>query len=371
MSDHSGRARRRGGVTPRKRSKGVRGVYAPTGEGVDTCALAIRPSLPRSFDRLAEIPFSGSPDRRMLCEGPGGSRLHYFPQFGVLRLEGRASAILAGTADEHRLADASELQAVSAVARRLVRELTGEDVPDTEAARLDVACDLTCSRDDGLALLRVLRHAKPPRAKWMLYENPHDRAPETVAFVTEKRGRILLRAYDKGLESGASPRGELIRIERQVRVDRGRRRRPANVDAQYLGTLWSSHLRGMSESAREATVGGATTLTQELAARVRDGSMTAAKARGLLGAAYLLPELEKDLGDRTARRWRADLQREGIHPIRDDLPDLTAVPLPSILRELSARFDRMAEREEAGATHHGASTANAPTRSLSGQTATK
>lgn len=292
------------------------------------------------------MPFTGAPDRRLLLEGPGGSRLHYFPQFGVLRLEGRAAAIISGNVDEHRLASAPELAQVGVIARDLVGQLTGERLDVSEAARLDVACDLSCSRDDGLALLRVLRHAKPPRSKWMVYENARDRAPETVAFVTEKRGRILLRAYDKGLESGTAPRGELIRIERQQRLDKGRRRRPDAIDAGYLGAVWASHLQGMSKSARQVTVGGATTLTQELAARVAEGTMSPARARSLLGAAYLLPELEKNLGDRTARRWAADLAAEGIMPIRDDLPDLSRIALPALLRELSARFERMAAADE-------------------------
>lgn len=341
MSDHSGRSRRRGGVTPRKPTKSVVGDYARAGEGIDTCAVVLRPRTLRALDRLSALPFQGSDDRRLLQRGRGDARLIYFPSYGMVRFEGRCAAIQRDDADNHELADPVALLDVKRAAQEIVGDLCGELVDQAEAARLDIAADLTCSAADGLALLRVLRHARPPRAKWMVYENPGDRMPETVAFVTQKRGAILLRAYDKGLESSTAPRGERIRIERQVRLDRARRRRVENVDGSYLASHWASHLRGMSESARKATVGTSTTLTEELAKRVEEGTLTPARARSLLGAAYLLPKLEAGLEERTAQRWRSDLQREGLLPVRDEGIDLREVPLPSLLREVAGRFETL------------------------------
>lgn len=344
MPDHSGRQRRRGAVTPRKATKSggrVTGDYRPRGQGIDTCAVVLRPQRLRSLDRLESLPYTGSPDRRLLCRGTGDSRLIFFPSFGVIRFEGRATAIVRDDVDNHELASPGVMPDVARAGALLLAEFTGELLKDAETARLDIAADLKCTRDDGLALLRSLRHVNPARSKIALYENAGDRSPETVMFVTRKRGQILLRAYDKGLESGGAPRGEWIRLERQLRVDRGRRRRVENIDGAYLSAQWASHMRKLSESARDASVGTATTLLEVLAERVREGTLTAARARSLLGAAYLLPELERDLTDRTAQRWRADLQAEGIQPIRDDLSDLREVPLPALLREVAGRFEAL------------------------------
>lgn len=346
MTDHSGRTRRsRGAVTPRERSKNVRASrelgYRASGEGIDTCAVVLRPRSLSALDRLEALPYTGRPDRRLLCRGSGDARLHFFPLFGTVRWEGRAGAILHDDVENHDLTGPESVTAVARAGALVLADLCGELVEETEAARLDIAADLRCSREEGVALLRTLRHVKPPRAKWMLYENPRDLAPETVAFVTTARGRIQFRAYDKGLESGSAARGTWIRLERQFRADRGRRRRPENVDGAYLSAQWSSHLRAMSRNAEAMTVAGPAALAAEIAERVESGDLSPARASSLLGRAYLLPALEERLEERTARRWRADLQAAGIAPVRDDLPDLASVPLPDLLREVAGRFDAL------------------------------
>lgn len=133
---------------------------------------------------------------------------------GTLYAEGRLAALLRGSED-HSLLPIDALPDGA----RAAGELFGFEVDVSVAAigRLDVAAELRFEDGrDGLAFLHALSLADVPWAK-VGTEGKKRENIQTVNFRSVRGRTILMRAYDKGVESGLAPPGELVRFERQRR----------------------------------------------------------------------------------------------------------------------------------------------------------
>jgi len=133
---------------------------------------------------------------------------------GTLYAEARLAALVHGS-DDHSLLPVSTLRDGAHAAG----ERFGFEVDDSVAAigRLDVAAELQFEEGrEGLAFRHALSLADGPWAK-VGTEGKKRENIQTVSFRSVRGRTILMRAYDKGVESGLAPAGELIRFERQRR----------------------------------------------------------------------------------------------------------------------------------------------------------
>jgi hypothetical protein len=133
---------------------------------------------------------------------------------GTLYVEGRLAAVLRRAEDHSLLPVADLLEGAELASRRF-----GFPVDASVAAlgRLDVAAELRFDDGaDGLAFLHALSLADVPWAKVGTEGKKRDHV-QTVNFRSVRGRTILMRAYDKGVESSLASPGELIRFERQRR----------------------------------------------------------------------------------------------------------------------------------------------------------
>jgi len=149
-------------------------------------------------------------------------RVGVFPD-GLVYMEGRAAAILSQDNRDHSLANPEDLTSAELVARRLVSE-SGANVRDEAAGlgRVDLAAELRFSDPShGSAFLHSLASIDVPWCKSRVdgRKGPHI---ETVSFHSTQGKSILLRAYDKGVESGTARAGIRVRVERQKRFRKER-----------------------------------------------------------------------------------------------------------------------------------------------------
>lgn len=160
---------------------------------------------------------------------------------GMVSLEGRVSALVVGSPDEHRLAAVHELPSAERVAQRVAQDngaYTGAD--SARLGRLDLASELRFARGDaGRAFLHALSTMDVPWCKSRTDGRKGD-GIETVSFHGTRGKTIYLRAYDKGVESETAPPGERIRVERQKRFRKTREPdvfdiTSANLHSMYVG----------------------------------------------------------------------------------------------------------------------------------------
>lgn len=164
---------------------------------------------------------------------------------GMAYIEGRVSAMVVGSPDEHRLATVHELPTAERVAHRIVNDV-GYPVPEEPArlGRIDLASEMRFTRgSEGLAFLHSLSRIDVPWCKSRTDGRKGD-SIETVSFHGTRGKTIYLRAYDKGIESGTYPPGERIRVERQKRYRKERELtvemlQGANLHSMYLGREFS------------------------------------------------------------------------------------------------------------------------------------
>ena len=133
---------------------------------------------------------------------------------GTLYAEGRLAAVLHDPDDHSLLPMAALRDGAERASRRF-----GFPVEASRAAlgRLDVAAELRFEDGtDGLAFLHALSLADVPWAKVGTEGKKRERI-QTVNFRSVRGRTILMRTYDKGIESGLASPGELIRFERQRR----------------------------------------------------------------------------------------------------------------------------------------------------------
>jgi hypothetical protein len=137
------------------------------------------------------------------------------------------------------------------------------DPIDARLGRLDIAAELTFDDGrDGLAFLHALSLADVPWAK-VGTEGKKREHIQTVNFRTVRGRQILMRAYDKGIEAGIAPPGELIRFERQRRYRKTAERTVAQALEldPCVRSSWGASSRASSTLRRKryATRGGRST----------------------------------------------------------------------------------------------------------------
>jgi hypothetical protein len=256
-----------------------------------------------------------------------------WPEYGVVKVEGRLAAAIDGTSTSHRLATRDELRAAPAAMGREVAGLLGA-MPEGRAAgvgRFDLATERDFEdRVEGLDLLRAMRALRPPGCKVDVITAPDGRV-ETVAVVTARRARRLFRAYDKSVESGEGLPGSRVRFEAQVRRNASQRQGPNVVADSDLraafGRTIEPFMRGES-----VTVTSPAGVIDELASQVAGGSLTIAGAKRLAGASEFLRRYGRalyDSNDQSSRRLRA-LREAGI-AVDDELEPGSRIAVSELL----------------------------------------
>jgi hypothetical protein len=194
--------------------------------GIDTVRFRWR------TDNVAYLKFQQRPEGTI--EGYRGERFEQTPlgrigvyPDGLVYMEGRAQAILLTDKDDHTLCQPDNLISAERVARSLVQDA---GVPlgneGAQLGRVDLASELRFSDGyDGSAFLHSLASLDAPWCKSRVDGRKGD-SIETVSFHNTRGKSILLRAYDKGVESGTHLPGHRIRVERQRRF---RKEREPNV----------------------------------------------------------------------------------------------------------------------------------------------
>jgi len=218
------------------------------------------------------------------------------------------------------------------MARFAASERFGFAVDPSAAAlgRLDVAAELRFADGrDGTAFLHALSLADVPWAKVGTEGRKRDPI-ETVTFRSVKGRSVLMRAYDKGVESGLAPAGELVRFERQRRFRRSlepsiQQALTYDLDDVFVGR----ELRSLVDVSAEVVcdLWGAVDRLNDLA---RSEVISASRADRLAG--FLARRGESHKASTRYSRW-ADLRRLGI--IVDPLArERTTVPVGSYLRAM-------------------------------------
>jgi hypothetical protein len=250
---------------------------------------------------------------------------------GTLYAEGRLAALLRGTTDHSLLPVADLRQGATSVSRRFGFPV---DASGAYLGRLDVAAELRFDDGaDGLAFLHALSLTDVPWAK-VGTEGKKREHIQTVNFRSVRGRTILMRAYDKGVESGLAPPGELIRFERQRRY-RKRDELPLSsaleldVARFFIGRELESLVHVASEVVCDEW--GAVDRLNEL---VRCGLIKAAKADALAG--FLARGGEGHKQSTWYSRW-SELRTLGI-VVAPLARERSEVPVGRYIRDLAASF---------------------------------
>jgi hypothetical protein len=164
---------------------------------------------------------------------------------------------------------------------------------------------------EGLAALMGIAALDVPTCKPKVIGKP----PETVYFVHERGGgRVLGRAYDKGLEAGIADRGELVRLEDQRRWQSSARPQRDQFHAEYVRGRFEQRFKALYRSAKGVKVAALPVLAETLATRARAGEITHREMERLGG--FILAELgggaRSAYPERTYKRRRAELRDHGL-----------------------------------------------------------
>lgn len=289
--------------------------------GVDTWRLVRYLDDDRDLDRaVARCDGRGS----RAPEKVAGHVVGVIAGYRMLWMEGHP----AGVVNPSNLAHTAALPAAE---ESLLGALADEGIPvgrDAGVGRLDLTTTLRFS--DGAAgttFLAGLAALDVPRTKPKVIGRLD--APETVYRLAERSGRLLSRAYDKGLEANTAPRGELIRLEAQTRYTK-EARMPVHAFAQHPDIASSQFTRRfapVAESADGLTAATLPVVQERVRELVTGGDITARQGERLLG--YLALQGEKGVYSmRTRRRRRQELREAGLvlgnpmlDPIEVDLGD--------------------------------------------------
>jgi hypothetical protein len=271
---------------------------------------------------------------------PGGATLGFFDGPGLVFIEGRASALVAGDEKVRTLACPSSLKDVDRVARDLFRPLDLTLPVRATVRRADLTSETQFSDGaDGLAFLAALAAATVPRYKTTVWR--HQGRVETVAVCTKVTGKIKARAYDKWVEQGVRERaGQLVRLEREVRWQG---REAPSIDV-FLGLdlagLYAAPLLPLIKGARDVVVAGLDASVEALLSMVDAERVSYSRAERLIGTLVITARQGADSRawtDRTAARRRAELRELGlwVDPTR---PTASVVSVGAILKSLVAAW---------------------------------
>lgn len=226
--------------------------------GVDTVSWGWRD--PEAVDRLMRLDglvvSRDDPRPLRVVPAPGGAvrvsrrlnglgTLGAFPGVSLLFVEGRARALAARDETDHRLGAVRSLRGLEDQVTEDLGSLLGAGVRAPAALRrVDLAGELAYTRgEDGRQLLAILDSLHSPNYKTAPVRERGGPGIETAYWRTPKRSVPVLRAYDKGLESGTAAAGERVRIERQLRYGASKRPTVDQWLARDLASLYVSPLR--------------------------------------------------------------------------------------------------------------------------------
>lgn len=210
------------------------------------------------FLRLDGLVLAGEDSRPLrLVPAPGGAvrvnrridglgTLGAFPGASLLFVEGRARAMDRRDEKDHGLAAPRALPRLQAQVEDQLGRLLGSSLQaPTALRRADLTGELTYGRgEDGREFLTLLDGLHSPNHKTSPVRERGGPGIETAYWRTPKRSIPVLRAYDKGVESGTAATGERVRIERQLRYSGQHRPTPEQFLARDLADLYTAPLRG-------------------------------------------------------------------------------------------------------------------------------
>lgn len=234
----------------------------------------------------------------------GGVTVGAYPD-GLVYVEGRLAAILNGEQD-HSLRPGSELRAgaEAAAARAGVQAQAQAAV-----GRLDVTGELWFDEpEDGRRFLSSLAELDVP---WLKTGTEGGKASgvETVYYRTARGRSVVMRAYDKGVETGQAPAGRWVRVERQRRYRKSREQDASTVASLDFAEVFAGRELARLTEHRDSLIGDVPAQVGRLRAAVDRGSIPAATAERLAG--YLLLH-GRGLPARTLYRREAELRAHGI-----------------------------------------------------------
>jgi hypothetical protein len=290
-----------------------------TEAGVDTWRAVFRTSFSVDEEVWRRIGQGGS----YLREDVPGYKLQWFPGYGVLCAEGHPNPD--GLCQPWALEDAYQqlLDRLAEYGLERPTEFLG-------LGRLDSTVTQRFAEPrEGLATLMGIAALDVPACKPKVIGKP----PETVYLVhVHGRGRVLGRAYDKGIQAGTAERGELVRLEDQRRFGSGSRPQRDRFHTEYVRGRFEHRFRALYRSAKGVKVAAVPVLAKELAARARAGELTHREMERMGG--FILAELgggaRSAYPERTYKRRRAELREHGL-VVADDFFEAVEVDLGSVL----------------------------------------
>jgi hypothetical protein len=234
----------------------------------------------------------------------GGVTVGAYPD-GLVTVEGRLAALLHGE-DDHRLLGPEALNDAPAAAA----ELFGGDPRGAAIGRADLASELHFG--DGREGLSLLHAASRVDLPWLKSgsEGVKGQRVETVAWRTVQGRSVVLRLYDKGVETGQAEPGEWVRLERQRRYRKDRERTVAQLLAVPLAeTFAGRELSSIVEAGTVVSVCDQVSAVECIRLAVARGEVSRSLAGSLVGFIHLGA---KGVPPRTVRYWASALRRLGV-----------------------------------------------------------
>lgn len=181
---------------------------------------------------------------------PGLGTVGAYPGADLFYVEGRARALHERDESNHNLGRPRDLPATEQQIRDSLGDLLGR-VPRAAAGlrRIDLTGELSFDRGEhGQELLELLDGLHVARLRTSPVREVGGPGVETAYWRSAVRNVPKFRAYDKGVESGTAPRGERIRLERQIRHVKGTRPTLTQWLGGDLGDLYARPLRAWLEN---------------------------------------------------------------------------------------------------------------------------
>jgi hypothetical protein len=334
--------------------------------GIDTVSFCWRPQSEQLWTHLREPLQLGSdlqgwdpetdeffassgvartqPGHVLVNEIIGGGRVGYFPGERLIYIEGRLAALNACDANASGLAPPWQLDNTSRLSALAVTQLLYPSSICFEKCtlrRLDLACDVRFTEGaQGSRFLRALGALDLPRQKSDVWRK--DGRTETIYYRTPKRGKVKLRVYDKGVESGSHAPGERVRLEQQLRWTRAKQPDPATIACSDLGSKWQGQLHAW-EDAENVVVADLDSMQRVILQAVAEKQLPIYQAERLLGTLAMrgrgfgketfAADGKRHLWARRSRELRAlgfVLDEDGLGTKREQ----ATLPLGTILRAL-------------------------------------
>lgn len=337
--------------------------------GIDTVSFAWRPETDevlwdrlqngaqaRSIGGLWRVSPAGVPGGWMLSKPVGCARWFFFPDSRLIFAEGRLGAMLSGQDGDFSLGAFSSLPEAALRIEEQIAPVFGHDPGDGIGGELigirrcDQAAEVLWHRpSDGLSSLRALGTLSVPGVK--ACEWRHEGRTETVSYYTATKKRaLLMRIYDKGVQTRSAVPGALLRFERQhrwVKADQ-----PELFDFVFRAdpaALWLDRFEDWAESAERLAVEGAEGSQRRLIEAVESGDLDREKAERLIGALAIArlrgESWWSDLGKpHLGQRRKRDLDALGV-PLAPSAGPVPTVALGASIAALRAAWGQPLDQQ--------------------------